>query len=69
MKMELLAFQKQVLKKWKEIKELIAKIANIPIEIEKEKKMRSKWVTVRDTRLKSQVVDNKPRHLIKKVIR
>lgn len=40
--------------------------------IEKKKKVnqvRSSWVVPRDTRLKSQVMMNKPKHMVRKVIR
>jgi len=51
------------------IKECISTIANIPKENKEPIYYQTKWALIRDTRLKSQVVLNKPKRLVKKVIR
>lgn len=54
---------------WDDLKDLAQKIANIQENIEKKKVLQSKWTVQRDTRIKSQVIDNKPKHLVRKIIR
>ena len=54
---------------WDGLKDVALKIANIQENIEKKKVLRSKWTVQRDTRIKSQVIDNKPKHLVRKIIR
>jgi hypothetical protein len=52
------------------IRKFVSQVANIPAKNKKEIKLyQTKWPPVRDTRLKSQVLINKPRHLNKKVFR
>lgn len=52
------------------VRDFVCNIANIP---EKNKKdvllYQTKWPPIQDTRIKSQVLQNKPKHLVKKVIR
>lgn len=54
---------------WDDLKDLPQKIANIQENIEKKKVLQSKWMVQRDTRIKSQVMANKPKHLVRKIIR
>lgn len=56
-------------KAWKEFKEIIKDLANIPTENKKEKLLQTKWPPIKNKRMKHQVINNKPRNLIKKVIR
>lgn len=54
----------------KALKDAVSTLANIPHKNKKEIRLyQTKWPPIRDTRLKSQVLHNKPKHLIKKVIR
>lgn len=67
--MELYPWQEALMKMWTDIKNAIANIANIQVKIEKERKLRSTWIVNTDTRIRSQVTNNKPRHLVRKIIR
>jgi hypothetical protein len=44
------------------------RIQEVQVEIDKKKLMRATWSIQRDTRVASQVINNKPRRLIKKII-
>lgn len=54
---------------WKEIKDILSDYADIPKKHKEPIYYQTKWDLVRDTRLKSQVMNNKPKHLVKKIIR
>jgi hypothetical protein len=64
------AFKLQLWNKaWKEFKENIKTLANIPTDNKKEKLLQTKWPPIQKNQMKHQVINKKPRHLIKKVIR
>lgn len=67
--MSLTAFKMQLIWLLKEIKEKIKNLANIPTDNRKEKLLQTKWPPMQNKRMKHQVINNKPRYLIKKVIR
>ncbi len=54
---------------WEEFVKRVSDIANIPSKYKEEIYHQTKWELVRDTRRRSQVTNNKPKHLIKKIIR
>lgn len=60
---------KSIKQLWKEIKELVSDYANIPKNNKEPIYYQTKWSLVRDMRKNSQVMNNKPKHLIKKIIR
>lgn len=54
---------------WKELRNTLKELANIPSDNKNESLLQTKWQPIKNKRMKHQVVNNKPRHLIKKVIR
>lgn len=53
---------------WADFKALFNRAEDTRKEMEREKKIRSSWVTVRDTRKPSQVVNKRPLFAIQKII-
>lgn len=61
-------------KVWKDIKadikDFIADVANIPKKNKKPARYtQTKWAALQNIRMQNQVLNNKPRHLVKKIIR
>lgn len=63
------AFENLFRNAWNGLKAIASEIAYIHGKTEKKKVLRSKWTVNRDTRLKSQVMNNKPRYSVRKIIR
>ena len=68
LKKAVLSLFQKVKKAWEQITALFSRKREVKKEIEHEKKMRSSWVTVRDTRKPSQVINKRPLFAIQKII-
>lgn len=60
---------KTIVKIWNGVKDFVKELADIKSKIEKQRKLKTKWYPIKDTRLKSQVLNNKPRNLVKRIIK